>query len=52
VSVGNGYFSLINRLSGLALDTSGGSGALAGFVVQEPQSGSAQTQQWQIVAVH
>jgi hypothetical protein len=52
VSVGNGYFSLINHLSGLALDTSGGSGALAGFVVQEPQSGSTQTQQWQIVAVH
>jgi len=52
VSVGNGYFSLINHLSGLALDTSGGSGALSGFVVQEPQSGSAQTQQWQIVAVH
>jgi arabinogalactan endo-1,4-beta-galactosidase len=52
VSVGNGYFSLINHLSGLALDTSGGSGALAGFVVQETQSGSAQTQQWQIVAAH
>jgi arabinogalactan endo-1,4-beta-galactosidase len=52
LSVGNGYFSLVNHLSGLALDTSGGSGALAGFVVQEPQSGSVQTQQWQIVAVH
>jgi arabinogalactan endo-1,4-beta-galactosidase len=52
LSVGGGYFSLVNRLSGMALDTSGGSGALAGFVVQEPQSGSAQTQQWQIVAVH
>jgi len=51
-SVGNGYFSLVNRLSGMAADTSGGAGALAGFVVQERQSGSAQTQQWQIVAVH
>jgi arabinogalactan endo-1,4-beta-galactosidase len=52
VSVGNGYFSLVNHLSGLALDTSGGSGALAGFVVQEPQAASTQTQQWQIVPVH
>jgi hypothetical protein len=39
-------------LSGLTLDTTGGSGALAGFVVQEPASSGAQTQQWQIVAVH
>jgi arabinogalactan endo-1,4-beta-galactosidase len=52
VSVGGGYFNLVNRLSGLALDTSGGTGPLAGFVVQEPASSSAQTQQWQIVAVH
>jgi hypothetical protein len=52
VSVGNGYFSIVNHLSGLALDTSGGSGVLAGFVVQEPQSGSVPTQQWQVVAVH
>jgi len=52
VSVGGGYFNLVNRLSGLALDTSGGTGTLAGFVVQEPASSSAQTQQWQIVAVH
>jgi arabinogalactan endo-1,4-beta-galactosidase len=52
VSVGNGYFNFINHLSGLALDTGGGSGALAGFVVQDPQSSSTQTQQWQIVAVH
>ena len=51
VSVGNGYFKLVNRLSGLAVDTSGGSGALTGFVVQEPLS-SSQTQQWQIAAVH
>jgi arabinogalactan endo-1,4-beta-galactosidase len=52
LSAGGGYFSLVNRLSGLAADTNGGTGALAGFVVQEPQSASAQTQQWQIVAVH
>lgn len=52
LSVGGGYFSLVNRLSGMALDTNGGSGALAGFVVQEPQSGSVQTQQWQIVAAY
>src|SRR5580692_5205385 len=52
VSAGNGYFNLVNHSSGLALDTSGGSGALAGFVVQETRPGSAQTQQWQIVAVH
>ena len=52
VSVGGGYFSFVNRLSGLTLDTSGGLGALAGFVVQEPASSTAQTQQWQIVAVH
>jgi arabinogalactan endo-1,4-beta-galactosidase len=51
-SAGNGYFNLVNRLSGLTLDTTGGSGALAGFVVQEPASSGAQTQQWQIVAVH
>jgi len=51
VSVGNGYFSLVNHLSGMALDTNGGSGALAGFVVQEPQAAGAQTQQWQIVPV-
>jgi hypothetical protein len=52
VSVGGGYFNLVNRLSGLTLDTSGGTGALAGFGVQEPAGSSAQTQQWQIVAVH
>jgi arabinogalactan endo-1,4-beta-galactosidase len=52
VSAGNGYFSLVNRLSGMAADANGGSGALAGLVVQETQSGSAQTQQWQIVPVH
>ncbi len=52
VSDGGGYFSFVNRLSGLTLDTSGGSGALAGFAVQEAASSTAQTQQWQIVQVH
>jgi len=52
VSVGNGYFSLLSRASGLGLDMSGGLGAQAGFAVQEPQSASATTQQWQLVAVH
>jgi hypothetical protein len=52
VSVGNGYFNVMNRLSNLVLDTKGGSGALAGFVVQETVSSGAQTQQWQIVPVH
>jgi arabinogalactan endo-1,4-beta-galactosidase len=52
VSVGNGYFNVMNRLSSLVLDTNGGSGALAGFVVQQAASASAQTQQWQIVPAH
>jgi arabinogalactan endo-1,4-beta-galactosidase len=52
VTVGNGYFVLLNRVSGLVLDMNGGVGAQAGFAVQEPQSSSAMTQQWQIVPVH
>ncbi|MFY9903878.1 MAG: glycosyl hydrolase 53 family protein [Terriglobales bacterium] len=52
VSVANGYFSLVNRVSGMAADTNGGTGSLAGFVVQEPASGSAQTQQWLVVPVY
>jgi arabinogalactan endo-1,4-beta-galactosidase len=52
LSAGNGYFSIFNRASGLVLDMNGGVGALAGFAVQEPQSSSALTQQWQIVPVH
>jgi hypothetical protein len=51
VSVGSGYSSIVNRLSGMALDMSGGVGALAGFAVQEPLSGTP-TQQWQILPVH
>jgi arabinogalactan endo-1,4-beta-galactosidase len=51
VSVGNGYFSFVNRASGLVLDMNGGVGALADFAVQEPQS-SSPTQQWLIVPVH
>jgi arabinogalactan endo-1,4-beta-galactosidase len=52
VSVGNGYFVFLNRASGLALDMNGGVGAQAGFAVQEPQSSTILTQQWQIAPVH
>jgi hypothetical protein len=51
VSVGNSYFSFVNRASNLVLDMNGGTGALAGFAVQEPQSNST-TQQWLIVPIH
>jgi hypothetical protein len=51
VSAGSGYFDLVNRVSGLVLDMSGGVGEQAGFAVQEPQS-SSMTQQWQIAPVH
>jgi arabinogalactan endo-1,4-beta-galactosidase len=52
VTAGGGYFNVMNHLNGLVLDTNGGTGAQAGFVVQETQSSSAQSQQWQIVPVH
>jgi arabinogalactan endo-1,4-beta-galactosidase len=52
VSAGNGYFTIVNRVSGLVLDMNGGVGAQAGFAVQEPQNSSSTTQQWQIVPVH
>jgi arabinogalactan endo-1,4-beta-galactosidase len=52
VTAGNGYFTLVNRVSGLVLDMNGGAGAQAGFAVQEPQNSSSTTQQWQIVPVH
>jgi len=52
VSGGNGYFNLVNHLSGLVLDMNGGVGEQAGFAVQEPQNSSSTTQQWQIVPVH
>jgi arabinogalactan endo-1,4-beta-galactosidase len=52
VSAGNGYFKLVNRRSGRALDTSVGSVVLDRLVVQKPTSCSAQTQQWRIVPVH
>jgi arabinogalactan endo-1,4-beta-galactosidase len=51
VSVGSGYFSIVNRLSGMAMDMSGGVGALAGFAVQESMT-SSPTQQWQMFPVH
>jgi hypothetical protein len=52
VSAGNGYFFFVNRASGLVLDMNGGTGAQAGFAVQEPQNNNSATQQWQIVPVH
>jgi arabinogalactan endo-1,4-beta-galactosidase len=52
VSAGNGYFSFVNRASGLVLDMNGGTGAEAGFAVQEPQNNNSATGQWQIVPVH
>jgi hypothetical protein len=52
VSAGDGYFNVVNHLSGLVMDTAGGTGEQTGFVVQEAQNSTAQTQQWQIVPVH
>jgi hypothetical protein len=52
VSAGNGYFTMVNRVSGLVLDMNGGAGERAGFAVQEPQNSSSMTRQWQIVPVH
>src|ERR1039458_841646 len=49
VSAGNGYFSFVNRASGLVLDMNGGTGGEAGFAVQEPQNNNSATGQWQIV---
>ena len=46
ISAGNGYFSFKNRLSGLALDLNA-----SGFAVQQSQSSTSQTQQWQFVPV-
>ena len=46
ISAGNGYFNFQNRLSGLALDLD-----VSGFAVQQSQSSTSQTQQWQIVPV-
>jgi arabinogalactan endo-1,4-beta-galactosidase len=51
VTAGGGYFTIVNHLSGLAIDINGGSGALAGFAVQEAVSSGATTQQWLIVPV-
>ena len=52
VSTGNGYFSFLNRASGLVLDLNGGVGGQAGFAVQEPPDNNSVTQQWRIVPVH
>jgi len=47
VSAGNGYFNIVNHLSGFVLDLNAN-----GLAVQQTQNGSTQTQQWQIVPVH
>jgi arabinogalactan endo-1,4-beta-galactosidase len=52
VSAGNGFYSFVNRVSGMALDINGGVGAQAGFAVQEPLKSASTTQQWQIIPVH
>jgi arabinogalactan endo-1,4-beta-galactosidase len=52
VSAGNGFFSFVNRVSGMALDIGGGVGSQAGFAVQEPLNSSSATQQWEIVPAH
>jgi arabinogalactan endo-1,4-beta-galactosidase len=52
VSAGDGYFNVVNHLSGLVMDTAGGTGEQTGFVVQEARNRTTQTQQWQIVPVH
>src|SRR5208283_2688988 len=44
VTAGNGYFTIVNRVSGLVLDMNGGTGAQAGFAVQEPQNSGSMTQ--------
>ncbi len=51
VSAGNGYFSIVNRLSGLALDMNGRPGKQTGFAVQELKNATAHSQQWRIVPV-
>jgi hypothetical protein len=48
---GSGYYKIINRNSGLALDISGASTANGGLAIQWPYSG-ANNQQWQEVSVN
>jgi arabinogalactan endo-1,4-beta-galactosidase len=47
ISAGDGYFNFKDRLSGLVLDLNA-----SGFTVQQTQSGTSQSQQWQIDPVH
>jgi arabinogalactan endo-1,4-beta-galactosidase len=47
VSAGNGYFNVVNRLSGLVLDLNPN-----GLAIQQTQSSSTLSQQWQVVPVH
>lgn len=48
---GGGYFKIVNRNSGLALDISGNSTANGGLAIQWPYSGAA-NQQWREVPVN
>ncbi|HEY5003267.1 MAG TPA: RICIN domain-containing protein, partial [Ktedonobacteraceae bacterium] len=50
VSVGSGYYKLISRNSGQALDVASQSTANGALVDQWPDSGTA-NQQWSIVSV-
>jgi len=50
-SAGEGYFFIVNRLSGLVLDIDGKPGEQAGSAVQEIRNAIAKTQQWRIVPV-
>ncbi len=50
VSAGNGYFSIVNRLSGLALEMSG-FGKNTGFAMHKLRNSSASVQQWRIIPV-
>lgn len=46
VTSGNGYFQVLNHLSGFVLDLSS-----AGLAVQQQANSSSQTQQWEIIPV-
>jgi len=47
VTAGDGYFDIVSRISGLNLDLNS-----AGIAIQQTPSGSALSQQWQIIPVH
>jgi arabinogalactan endo-1,4-beta-galactosidase len=51
VSAGNGYFRIVSRRTGRALDAGGTSGQQTSSRVHEPRTAHPQTQQWRIVRV-